>query len=329
MSLPQTYKAIIGNEKGEVIVKEFPLPKPSANQVLVKVEFTPINPTDLNKVRGYYGKPADYSTSLTGSEGSGVVVAVGNDLKYPFKIGDRVHIWGAGWGQYVLLESDRVSHILQNDLSFEDAASHWINPATVYYMGAVAERGNHKAAIHTAGSSALGRMLIRYFKEKGIKLINVVRRDEYIEELKKEGADYVLNSQAPDFEERLKEIAEKEHATLAFEAIGGEWTNKILKSQPAGSELLLYGLLDGPEIKNISIMELFKGKKIGSLFMPNYAEEFNQKGELNKFYDEVHHLLPTVLRSHVQKTFKIDDIKEAIEYYNQHSSKGKVLIKAN
>ncbi len=329
MSLPETYKAIIGNEKGETLVKELPLPKPSTNQVLVKVEFTPINPTDLNKIRGFYGKPADYSTSLNGSEGSGVIVAVGNDLKYPFKVGDRVHIWGAGWGQYVLLESDRVSHILQNDLSFEDAASHWINPATVYYMGVVAERGNHKAAIHTAGSSALGRMLIRYFKQKGIKLINIVRRDEYIEELKKEGADYVLNSQAPDFEERLKEIAEKENATLALEAVGGSFTNKIFKSQPAGSELLIYGILEGPEIFNIGIMELFKKKTIGSLFLPVYTEEVKRKGELDKFYDEVHQLLPTVFRSHVQKVFKIDDIKEAIAYYNDNSSKGKILIKPN
>ena len=109
MSLPQTYKAIVGNEKGEVSVKEFPLPKPSNNQVLVKVEFAPLNPTDFMKLNGFYGKPEDYGTALNGSEGSGVVVAVGNNLKYPFKVGDRVHIWGEGWGQYVLLESDKAS----------------------------------------------------------------------------------------------------------------------------------------------------------------------------------------------------------------------------
>ena len=329
MSLPATYKAIVANNKEEVSLKELPLPKPSTDQVLVKVEFAPINPTDLYRIGGFYGKPAEGSFALNGSEGSGVVVAVGNDLKKPFKVGDRVHIEGLTWGQYALFESDQVSHILQNDLSFEDAASHLINPATVYWMGIIAEEGKHKAAIHTVASSALGRMLIRYYKHKGVKLINIVRREEYVEELKKEGADYVLNSQAPDFEERLKEIAEKENATLALEAVGGSFTNKIFKSQPAGSELLIYGILEGPEIFNIGIMELFKKKTIGSLFLPVYTEEVKRKGELDKFYDEVHQLLPTVFRSHVQKVFKIDDIKEAIAYYNDNSSKGKILIKPN
>jgi len=106
-------------------------------------------------------------------------------------------------------------------------------------MGVLADRGGHKAAIHTAGSSALGRMLIRYFKAKNITLINIVRKQEFVEELEKEGADYVLNSQAADFEERSKEIVQKENATLALDAIGGDFTNNILKAQPAGSETLV------------------------------------------------------------------------------------------
>jgi len=329
MSLPQTYKAIIGNEKGEPSLKEFPLPQPSTNQVLVKVEYAPINPTDLLKMRGFYGKPQDYNTTFHGSEGSGVVVAVGNDLKIPYKVGDRVHIGGGSWGQYVLTESEGISRVLQDDLSMEQAACHFVNPATVYYMGVVAERGNHKAAIHTAGSSALGRMLIRYFKHKGIKLINVVRREEYIEELKKEGADYVLNSTSENFEAQLKEIAEKENATLAFDAIGGEFTNKVLKSQPAGSECLVYGALSGFEVKNIDIMELFKGKTVGVLFLPLYLKEFKEKTDIVKFYDDVHTYLPNLLGSKIQKVFKIEDFKDALAFYEENSSKGKVLFQPN
>ena len=74
-------------------------------------------------------------------------------------------------------------------------------------MGHLVKKRGHKAAIHTAGSSALGRMFIRYFKEIGVKTINIVRRDGVIEELKNEGADYVLNSKAADFEEKLRDCA--------------------------------------------------------------------------------------------------------------------------
>jgi len=327
MSLPATYKAVFATQDGKPIIKEVPLQQPSTNQVLLKVEFAPINPTDLLKIEGFFGKGPDYTTCFQGSEGSGIVVAVGNDLKKPFNIGDRVHINRGSWGQYLIADSDDVSKILQNDLSLENAASHWINPATVYYMGLEAERGGHKAVIHTAGSSALARMMIRLFKHKGIKTINVVRRDEYIEELKKEGADYVLNSQAPDFEEKLKEIAEKENATLAFEAIGGEFTNKIIKAQPAGSSCLMYGTLSSYYLKEISIMELFKGKTLGSRTLWGYHHELASKGEMDKGRDLVHSLLPTLLSTKVQKVFKIDDLQEALAYYQEKSSKGKILLK--
>jgi len=330
MSLPETYKAIISDEKGEPLSKEFPLPKPSTNQVLIQVAFAPINPTDLMKLKGFYGKPSDHASSLIGSEGSGTVVAVGDGLKIPHKVGDRVHITSGTWGQYLLIDSEKVYPILQVDLSLEDAASHFINPGTVYYMGALAERGGHKAAIHTVGASALGRMLIKFFKQKGIKLINIVRKEEQIEELKQIGADYVLNSQAPDFEVKLKELAEKESATIAFDAIAGDFTAKILTCQPPKSYCYAYGALSGsPILSGINRVELMKGKVVKVLFLPQFIREVTEKGQVREVMKEIHSLLPTIFKTNVQKVYDINDLKDAIEFYNKNSSKGKVLLKLN
>jgi len=324
MALPQTYKVIKGDQNNQPLIQEILLPKPSQNQVLVKMEFTPINPIDLLTFKNFYG-----DREAIGLEGSGVVVAIGDNLKISHKVGDKVHVVGRGtFAQYILAKSEDISPILQDDLSFEDAASHYINPSTVYYMGMVAEQGGHKAAIHTASSSALGKMLIRYFKHKGIKLINIVRRDEVIEELKKEGADYVLNSTAPDFEERLKELAEKENATISFDAIGGDFTNKVLKAQPPKSSLYIYGFLEGNEIKNISIPELFKGKSISALYLVGYVEGLSVE-EAQRIYKETHKLLPTVLYSKIIKIFPLEQIKEALDYYLENGSKGKILLKLN
>jgi NADPH2:quinone reductase len=327
MSIPETYKALISDGSGEPILKEFPVPKPSTSQVLIKVEFSPINPTDLLRFKGFYGKPTDHASSLIGTEGSGTVIAVGNDLKVPHKVGDRVHIRYGSWGQYLLASSEEVSSILQSDLSFEDAASHWVNPATVYYMGVVAERGGHKAAIHTAASSALGKMLIRYFKHKGIKLINVVRKDEYVEELKAEGADYVLNSQAPDFESQLKELAHKENATLSFDAISGDFPSLLLRCQPAESYCYVYGGLSGTGVNKLNRLDLMREKVLTALSIPHYIEELKERNELGKFLDEVHKFLPTFFRTNVHKIYLLEDIKEAIAYYEKNSSKGKILLK--
>ncbi len=171
MSLPQTFKILYPSaEKGGLPrVEEVPLVLPGENQVLVKIEFAPLNPSDLVTMGGlaYFFNRDPYPC---GHEGSGTAVAVGQNLKNPYKVGDRVHVAELGtYGQYVLAETEYISPIL-GDLSFEEAASHYINPATVYMFGQKIDEGGHKAAIHTVGASAIGRMMIRYFKEKGIKL---------------------------------------------------------------------------------------------------------------------------------------------------------------
>jgi len=330
MSLPQTFKIVYPalTSDGQARIEEVPLVQPGNNQVLVKIEFAPINPSDVVTMSGiaYF---FDRNPYPCGHEGSGVVVAVGENLNTPFKVGDKVHVAELGtYGEYVLAETERISPI-QGDLSLEDAASHYINPATVYMFYQKVEEGKHKTAIHTVGASAIGRMMIRYFKEKGIKLINIVRRDELVEELKAEGADYVLNSKSPTFDQDLKELAEKESATVAFDAIGNEFSNRVLSAQPNGSILYVYGVLEGIEVKNVNIMELFKGKQISGLLIFPYVEELKKKGVLPQFWNDVHKYLPTAFTSKILKVFKVSELKEALEYFNANSSKGKVLLTPN
>jgi len=324
MSLPQTQKIIQGDQNGEPVLLEVPVPKPSQNEVLVKIEYAPVHPYDLMILKGYHG-----GNKLVGSEGSGVVVAVGENLKYSHKIGDKVHVIGLGtYAQYMIAKSEKVFPILHKDLSFEDSATHYVNPATVHGMAYLAEKGGHKAAVQTVGSSVLGRMFIRYFKLKGIKTINIVRKDEYIEELKKEGADYVLNSQDQDFEEKLKEITAKENATIAFDAICGNFTNKVLTALPPKSTLYIYGLLDGDKIKEISVPALFQRKSIACHVVTHYLEDADEQ-KYQKIFNDIHTLLPDVFNSKILKVFPMEQINEGFAYFKTNKSIGKILIKPN
>ncbi len=192
-SIPETQRiilpALILGEKP--VFEEVPVPKPAENQVLVRVEFAPIHHSDISALTGY-ARVMGFPINPCGSEGSGIIVAVGSNLKIPHKIGEKVLVTGPGtYSQYLIADSEKVQKIPEG-LSLDQAAAQFLNPVTVYYIGSLAK--GHKAAIHTVGSSAVGRMLIRYFKHLGIKLINIVRKDQYVVELKAEGADYVLNS---------------------------------------------------------------------------------------------------------------------------------------
>ena len=146
-------------------------------------------------------------------------------------------------------------------VEMQQAACPMVNPGTVVAMSFIVKETGAQAAIHTVGSSALGRMMIRYFKKQGIKLISIVRKQQYVDELLKDGADHVLNSSSETFEKDLKELAEKEKATICFEAVGGEFTGKVLSNMPNGSTSYVYGSMSGSPQINADIGDLiFKGK---------------------------------------------------------------------
>ena len=86
-------------------------------------------------------------------------------------------------------------------------------------------------------------MVVRLAQEDGIPLINIVRKEEQVKILKELGAEHVLNSSEPGFEENLRELAKKMRATVCFEAIGGKFTGLVMSCMPANSICMLYGLL--------------------------------------------------------------------------------------
>lgn len=83
----------------------------------------------------------------------------------------------------------------------------FVNPLTALAMLEKTQAGGHKAIVHTAAASSLGRMLNRLFNSEGIPIINIVRREEQVELLKKEGAKHILNSETPNFEADLKKLS--------------------------------------------------------------------------------------------------------------------------
>jgi len=333
-SLPKTFKAIFSNGDGkDAYIKEIPLEMPGKNQVLIKVDSVPINPSDLGTIIGVYSvfpdeKALPQNTERRiGLEGSGTIVAVGEDLKVKHEKGSQVSFFQLGsWAEYVLVNSEDVCPI-KKGLSLEQGASAFINPATVVFMYRTAQQGGHKAMIQDAATSSLGKMMIRYFKQNGKKSINIVRRDDAIEELKKEGADYVFNQNDPDFESKLKEAANKLEATIAFDAIAGEMAGKILRNMPAHSELYIYGFRDQSPVGGASFADfLLHDKVMKGLWLTRYYYTLSPE-ERQKLWQEAQQNLDGTLRSEIIKTFKMEEFAEAIKFYDKNSSKGKVLLK--
>jgi NADPH:quinone reductase-like Zn-dependent oxidoreductase len=232
----------------ELSLHEVPVPAPAANEVLVRVEASPINPSDL----GLLTASADMTTATVtgtperpivtapvaeatlgalsarldkslpvGNEGAGTVVAAGASSSAQALIGKTVAIaGGAMYSQYRAVDA-AACLVLPEGATARDGASSFVNPMTALGMTETMRREGHSGLVHTAAASNLGQMLVKLCQKDGIPLVNIVRKPEQEELLRSLGATYVLNSASPSFATDLVEALKSTTATLAFDATGG------------------------------------------------------------------------------------------------------------
>ena len=252
MSVNSTYLQMLSTvtETGELRLelKEQETPKPNADQVLVRIEAAPINPSDLGVMFGFTDMSAATSTGTggdtvlaapvseqgmrvmkarvgqalaVGNEGAGTVVATGDSDAAKSLDGKIVAIAGGQmYGQYRCIEAASCLPLLEGHTA-KDGASSFVNPMTVLSMVETMRMENHTALVHTAAASNLGQMLNRICQAEGIDLVNIVRKEEQVALLKEMGAKYVINSSADTFMADLTDAIHETGATLAFDATGG------------------------------------------------------------------------------------------------------------
>jgi len=230
----------------QLSLAKVPIPTPGPDEVLVRIEGTPINPSDLGLLLG----PADLSTlsvagagedavvsarippqlmrlvagrvgeSLpVGNEGAGVVIDAGADAKG--LVGKTVAILGgAMYAQYrVVKAADAL--VVHDDATPKDAASCFVNPLTALGMVGTMRAEGHTALVHTAAASNLGQMLVKICLKDGVELVNIVRKPDQAALLKGLGARHVVDSSAATFMDDLIAALAETGATIAFDAIGG------------------------------------------------------------------------------------------------------------
>lgn len=232
----------------ELSLAEVEIPTPGPDEVLVRVEATPINPSDLGlllgpadpataKVSGTGERPvvtaqvppqymkalaarADQSLPV-GNEGAGVVIAAGSAPEAQALLGKTVAmLGGAMYAQHRCLKAADVL-VLPDDATPAEGASCFVNPLTALGMVETMRLEGHSGLVHTAAASNLGQMLNRICLAEGIPLVNLVRKPEQAQLLKEQGAKHVLDMTQPGFTDALADALTETGSTLAFDAIGG------------------------------------------------------------------------------------------------------------
>src|SRR5471032_3091214 len=232
----------------ELSLAKVAIPDPGPDQVVVKVQASPINPSDLGLLTG----PADLSQAKAsgsgadikvtapvpqktlpflaarleesmpvGNEGAGTVIKAGSSEAAQALMGKTVSmIGGAMYAQYRMLKATDCQALPAGTTAAE-GASWFVNPLTALGMTETMKREGHKALVHTAAASNLGQMLNKISLKDGIGLVNIVRSAEQAKLLKGIGAKHVVDSTAPTFLDDLTQALVETGATIAFDAIGG------------------------------------------------------------------------------------------------------------
>jgi len=189
-----TQKALVLREYGTTPkLEDWPIPELAAGQILVELEGSTVNPSDRFLIQGGYFKIP--LPNPAGLEGVGRVIKVNGENVGQWK-DKRVSFCthGGAWSQYIALDPNvAIIFEIDGDVELPSAASGVVNPLTVIGMIHVLNATNgKKGIIHTAAASALGRMLNKRCQRMGIPLLNIVRREEQAQLLKKEGAKHVI-----------------------------------------------------------------------------------------------------------------------------------------
>jgi NADPH:quinone reductase-like Zn-dependent oxidoreductase len=333
--LPNTMRAVQlmkydGRPQSITFTDNLPVPHPGPGQVLIKVAASPINPSDLAFLMGMYGfkKPLP---CVPGFEGSGTVVASGAGAMARFLKGKRVactvadaRIPGGMWAEYVVTTAAMCVPLAKH-VSTEQGAMMLVNPISAWAMVEEARKAGHKAIVQTAAASALGKMVARLGKRFSLPVINVVRRTEQVDALRAIGAEHVLDSSSAGFDEKLKTVCHQLSATYGIDAVAGELTGRVMKAQPKGSRMFVYGGLSLKPAEVDAGSLIFEGKVLAGFWVSAWL---TRKGMVEKLRiaKNIQSLLATDLKSDVNKKLPLQETANAVEQYIRHMSAGKVLI---
>ncbi|MEN8120396.1 MAG: zinc-binding dehydrogenase [Bacteroidota bacterium] len=322
---PNMVKAIKSLEVEEILT-----PKPKKNQVLIKVDASPCNPSDLSFIQGSYGIKKKVPI-VPGFEGTGIVVQAANDkaslslLDKRVSFNAHVELNGA-WAEYAVTNTSQCIPV-HPEIPVEQAACLLVNPYTAYAMFDLIKERKSKAFVMNAAMGQLAGMMRNMADEAEIEVINMVRKNGQIDTLKKKGAKNVLCTTDENFQDQFKDLVTQLEAKTFIDAVSGELSGKMLELMPSGSQLIVYGALTGENLSQIGAKDLiFYGKSVTGFNLIQWFETTPKQKIMEITAKLQEKILKGKIKTEIYKKVKLGEVKGNILRYLINMSVGKVII---
>ena len=327
-------KAIQFDQYGEpakvLTAQERPLPEPGKGEVRVRIQASPVNPSDLLFVRGQYAGVQPHFPSPVGFEGVGMVDALGPQVHRPAP-GQRVAVVnekGGNWADYAVVPALSLLPV-PDDLPDEQVASFFINPASAILMlRHVLAIPQGEWLLQSAAGSELGRMIIRLAKHDGIRTVNVVRRREAVADLERLGADAVIVSTEGPIDEQVRRIVGPQGVKYAIDPVVGETGTQMYQALGEEGRMLVYGSLTGEPIRvGADPRFILAGRRILEVFWLGYWLPRLDETARRQLAQEIVTLMREgILVTSAARPFSLDEIGTAVRQAEATGRQGKILL---
>jgi NADPH:quinone reductase len=325
-------KAVICERWGdpdEVLqLRDVPVPEPKRGEVRVRMLASPVNPSDVLTIRGQYGRQPPLPAT-PGFEGVGIVEA-GSGLLARRVMGKRVAVLNGvtgNWQEQVVIPA-RQAVPVPADLSDEQAASFFVNPASALIMTRYLLKVPRGAwLLQTAAGSALGRMVIRLGQRYGFRTLNVVRRKEQAEELRRLGGTAVVATDSEALVARVNEITEGKGVPYALDSVGGATGSEAIGTLGRHGRILIYGRMASEPLTIDPITLLVGQKRVEGFWLSEWVRDQNPFGMLLLFRSLGKLIREGDLATETGPNFALENVREAVRQAAIPGRKGKVLLR--
>ena len=302
-----------------------PIPVLSEGQVLVQMEYSTINPSDYLTATGFYPSPSP--PLLLGKEGSGTVIKSGGGDLADSLLNKRVSVAGTNtWTDYTVANAFSV-YPLRDTTSFEQGATLIVNPMTVAMFYDKLQTSGTPAAVQNAAASALGKMLVKLCKAKGIPLVNLVRRQEQVDILREIGAEHVFNTSEEGWKLRAREVCKELGVAVGFDAVAGQATSDMADLINDGGVVYNYGLLTGEDCRFGPLHLIFQGKRLDGLLLTPWLMGKTHEGRV-EVAEFVQSMIEVFTPEH-GNVVNLSQIIETLKSYSETSTTNKKILIRN
>lgn len=301
---------------------------PAAGEATLEVVATPINPSDIMTVMGLYGSLPKLPAT-PGNEGIGRVVEVGAGVEH-LKPGDMA-LLPVGCGTWTTKVRAPAAKIVPMPAGVDpqQLAMLAINPPTaLLLLRDIVELNEGDWVMQNGANSAVGTYLIKLAKRRGLKTVNLVRRESLIEPLTKLGADVVLVD-GPDLGKRVAQATEKAKIRLGIDCIGGDATMRMAGALATGGTVCNYGAMAGEPCKVIPQDLIFRNITLRGFWLAFWFSRATQMDQMSVFGELISLISDGTLKAEIETTYPLDKIKEALTHAMQPERSGKILLTPN